>query len=29
MGYTRQDKPFPRGELLVKTHEMTLGYYRN
>lgn len=29
MGYTSSDKPFPRGELLVKTREMTTGYYHN
>jgi long-subunit acyl-CoA synthetase (AMP-forming) len=29
MGYTTQDKPFPRGELVVKTNKMALGYFKN
>ncbi|UJR20192.1 hypothetical protein I4U23_023324 [Adineta vaga] len=29
MGYTLEDKPFPRGELLVKTQKMFLGYINN
>jgi fatty acid CoA ligase FadD9 len=29
MGYTLDDKPFPRGELLVKTMQMFSGYINN
>jgi fatty acid CoA ligase FadD9 len=29
MGYTLNDKPFPRGELLVKTAQMFSGYINN
>jgi long-subunit acyl-CoA synthetase (AMP-forming) len=29
MGYTVDDKPFPRGELLIKTAEMFSGYINN
>jgi fatty acid CoA ligase FadD9 len=29
MGYTIDDKPFPRGELLVKSSDMFLGYANN
>ena len=29
MGYTLQDKPFPRGELLTKTPQMFSGYINN
>jgi fatty acid CoA ligase FadD9 len=28
MDYTSQDKPFPRGEILVKSETQTTGYYR-
>jgi fatty acid CoA ligase FadD9 len=28
LGYYASDKPFPRGELLVKTHQMIKGYYK-
>lgn len=28
LGYFRTDKPYPRGELLVKTHSIMLGYYK-
>jgi fatty acid CoA ligase FadD9 len=28
LGYFRTDKPYPRGELLVKSHTMMQGYYR-
>src|SRR5690242_11442197 len=28
MGYSANDRPFPRGEICVKTKHMTLGYYR-
>nr|WP_253843068.1 carboxylic acid reductase [Mycobacterium colombiense] len=28
LGYFTTDKPFPRGELLIKTRTMTPGYYR-
>ena len=27
MGYTVQDKPYPRGALLVKTHHMIDSYF--
>eukprot|EP01087_Luapelamoeba_hula_P009316 TRINITY_DN2401_c3_g1_i1.p1 TRINITY_DN2401_c3_g1~~TRINITY_DN2401_c3_g1_i1.p1 ORF type:complete len:1378 (-),score=265.91 TRINITY_DN2401_c3_g1_i1:206-4339(-) len=29
LNYLSTDKPYPRGELLVKTREMTTGYYRD
>jgi long-chain acyl-CoA synthetase len=29
MGYTSQDKPYPRGELVVKAKGMALGYFKN
>lgn len=29
MGYTLEDKPFPRGEILVKTPQMITGYYKD
>ncbi|CAF3354563.1 unnamed protein product [Rotaria socialis] len=29
MGYTIEDKPFSRGELLVKTHQLFSGYMNN
>jgi fatty acid CoA ligase FadD9 len=29
LGYLETDKPYPRGELLVKTLRMVPGYYRN
>jgi len=29
LGYFNSDRPFPRGELLVKTATMIKGYYRN
>ena len=29
MGYTIDDKPFPRGELLIKSNEMFSGYINN
>ena len=28
LGYFRTDKPYPRGELLVKTQTATAGYYK-
>ncbi|MFP3663100.1 AMP-binding protein, partial [Burkholderia sp. SIMBA_043] len=28
LGYFTTDKPHPRGELLIKTHSMMLGYYQ-
>jgi len=28
LGYFRTDKPYPRGELLVKSHTMMQGYYK-
>lgn len=28
LGYFRTDKPYPRGELLVKTEHVMLGYYK-
>lgn len=28
LGYTTQDKPFPRGEIAVRTKSQGLGYYR-
>ena len=28
LGYFRTDRPYPRGELLVKTDTMTPGYYK-
>ena len=27
LGFTRSDQPFPRGELAIKTHRGTTGYY--
>ena len=29
LGYFLTDKPYPRGELLVKTHTVMQGYYKN
>ena len=29
LGFTRSDRPFPRGELAIKTHRGTSGYYRD
>ncbi len=29
LGYTTKDKPFPRGELRVKTRRMIPGYYKH
>jgi long-subunit acyl-CoA synthetase (AMP-forming) len=29
LGYTTEDTPFPRGELLVKSGTVTPGYYLN
>ncbi|HEY4181389.1 MAG TPA: thioester reductase domain-containing protein [Kofleriaceae bacterium] len=29
LGYTRADKPYPRGELAVKSERETPGYYKN
>jgi len=28
LGYFKTDKPYPRGELLIKTHSIMLGYYK-
>ena len=28
LGYFKTDKPYPRGELLIKTHSVMLGYYK-
>lgn len=28
LGYSNQDKPYPRGEILVKTKTMTKGYFK-
>ena len=28
LGYFQTDKPYPRGELLVKSHTMMQGYYK-
>ena len=29
LGYLTTDKPYPRGELCIKTHTQILGYYKN
>lgn len=29
LGYTKEDKPFPRGELRVKSETVSPGYYNN
>lgn len=29
MGYSSRDEPYPRGELLVKTKTMFMGYFNN
>lgn len=29
LGYFTTDKPFPRGELLIKTKTMIAGYYKH
>ena len=29
LGYTSQDKPYPRGELRLKTRIMTPGYFKH
>ena len=29
LGYTTKDKPFPRGELRIKTRRMIPGYYKH
>ncbi len=29
LGYYNSDRPFPRGELLLKTHSMIKGYYKH
>ena len=29
LGYLTTDKPFPRGELLLKTHSQIKGYYKH
>eukprot|EP01130_Rhizamoeba_saxonica_P018606 TRINITY_DN9371_c0_g1_i2.p1 TRINITY_DN9371_c0_g1~~TRINITY_DN9371_c0_g1_i2.p1 ORF type:complete len:645 (-),score=129.90 TRINITY_DN9371_c0_g1_i2:21-1955(-) len=29
MGYSVDDKPYPRGEILVKTNEMVVGYFKD
>ena len=29
LGYLTTDRPFPRGELLIKTHSLIKGYYKH
>jgi hypothetical protein len=29
LGYTTKDKPYPRGELRIKTHRMIKAYYKH
>lgn len=29
LGYTTKDKPYPRGELRLKTKRMITGYYKH
>jgi hypothetical protein len=29
LGYTTEDKPYPRGELRIKTRRMIRGYYKH